>query len=295
MDKIILSRYNFCKQIEEFLLENKDNWLDYEAMQEEVAEFFVFLKQFETTKTLSENNTKGVTDNKKNTFLSMNSLSLQVAEKAFVWAKKTNNLVALNIFDVVESDFNTNQPKNVDLASNIHKTAYDNRAVLVKYRVTELMLTTLEDLIKKAKSEIGVSGAEKDKISTSLNELKPLMKSMINSIKNIEKLMGDFRESNPTLFNGFVTVNKMDDARTRYTKVFGKVTGVDGQPKAKFLVKIKELEDEQDITDLHGDFEMEEFKGGEYTLQVFDENGKLVLETPFKVLTGKKAEVNVVV
>jgi hypothetical protein len=295
MNSYILAKYNWYKQIEKFFIDNHLDWDDFPGLKEEIDEFFAFLQQFENSKNLSEANTKGVTENKNNVFTKMSTLSLEIAGKAKVWAKKTKNSVAANAFDVVAHDFSINQSKSVDLASSIHKMADDNKIELVKYRVTDLLLTTLKDLVDSAKNEIGTPGAEKDKISTSLHELKPLTHTIGDTLENIAGLMLDFKESKPKLYNGFVTINKMDDPRTRYTKVLGKVTTADGKPLVNYLVKIKELEGEQDLTDLEGDYEIEEFKGGEYTLQVFDENGKLIKEEIFKVLTGKKVGVNVVI
>lgn len=295
MNNYILAKYNYFKQLEKFFNDNELNWSDFEGLKEEIDEFFDFLKQFEAAKNLSENNTKGLTENKNNVFAGMIGLSLEIANKAKVWAKKSKNLVAINIFDVVKADFEINQSKSLDLADKIYKAASKNATELAKYRVTKAMLDNLTALIKNATEQIGTPGAEKDKISTSLQELKPLTKNMDDNLENIAGLMLDYKESNATFYNGFVTVNKMDDPRTRYTKVLGKVTTVDGKPLANHLIKIKELEDEQDLTDLEGDYEIEEFKGGEYTLQVFDEKGNLVKETPFKVSTGKKVGVNVVI
>jgi hypothetical protein len=295
MNNYILAKYNWYKQIEKFFNDNHLEWDDFPGLKEEIDEFFAFLKQFENSKNLSEANTKGVTANKNNVFTNMTTLSLEIASKAKVWAKKTKNSVAANVFDVVARDFGINQSKSVDLASSIHKMADDNKINLVKYRVTDLLLTTLKDLVASAKSEIGTPGAEKDKISTSLHELKPLTHSIDDALQNIAGLMLDFKESKQKLYNGFVTINKMDDPRTRYTKVMGKLTTADGKPLANYLVKIKELEGEQVLTDLYGDYEMIEFKGGEYILQVFDESGKLVKEKTFKVASGKKLALNVVI
>ena len=222
------------------------------------------------------------------------SLVFPLAQLACGWAITTGDLDAEQIFDIEEDAFNVKQDDFVILVDNLLETLTAKLTDLATYEITALKITAAEDAklaYVVAKEKPKQQKASKKNITISLPKL---FKEADKILVVCDKLIpGRFKNTAPDMVSEYFFDRKLFIAGTRHTNLKIHVYGDEEHTThvADAVFSIISL-NRSDITDINGDGELIQFRGGSYSLNIkavgFNDQ-----DIPFSIKSGKVLELDI--
>ena len=222
------------------------------------------------------------------------SLIFPLAQLAYGWAVVTGNKDCEQVFDVEEDSFIVKQDDFVILVDNLIETLTDNLTDLVTYEITALNITAAED----AKIAY-VTAKEKPKQQKALK--KKITSTIATQFKEADKILvvcdklipGRFKNTAPDMVSEYFFDRKLFIIGNRHTNLKVHVYGNEEHTThvAGAVFSIISL-NRSDITDINGDGELIQFRGGSYSLNIkavgFNDQ-----DIPFSIKGGNVLELDI--
>jgi hypothetical protein len=294
MNKTQAAKFLSYGNLAQFFSSKASVWEDFPILKEEIDNFFLRKSQLMNSTQLGSNSILGVNNAKLAQLTNMHSICLILCDKAFVWAKKTTNHVAMAAFDLTISEFNISQIDQIFLAKNVLALLRQHAEALSPYRISKSDLDAFETSINEAESTLpNTSVAQQGK--TGANQSLPVHFAAIDeSIDSIQRLIrSEYRLTNPELVNQFLLAKTVERPSTRHTTLRGKIShALSNQDLQGAYCNLLEVHGEESFSDITGFYEIKEFKAGTLTLEVSKE-GYETFSQVISIKPGQTKELNI--
>ncbi len=288
MNKTLAAKFLSYGNLAQFFSSNASVWDDFPILKEEVSDFFTRKLQLENSTQSASNGLQGLSNAKLAQLFIVRTLCLKLCDKAYVWAKKTTNHVALATFDLTHSEFNKSQMDQIMMAKNLLALLKQHADALLPYKVTKEHLDGLEAAIAVAQVNLPTTSvAQKGKkvVNQSLPELFALVDDTVESIEKLFK--SEYGDTHQDLVKEFILAKTIERPAVRHTTLRGKISdAVTAKDLSGAHCDLLEVEGEESLSDITGFYEISEFKAGTLSFEVSKEG----YETFSQVLTIKRGQ-----
>jgi len=238
---------------------------------------------------------KGYTMSKAALRQQMIGLIMPMVDNACAWALTVGNADMQDVFGIVETDFKLTQDKLIILVDEILEALTDNVLALAAYNITLLKINaakTAEANYIAAKEIPKQKRATKKTVTASISKE---IKGADKILTIIDRLMsGEFGGSMPNMVLEYTNSRMIHNSVNRHTMVKLHVYRDEDhtEPIAHATISIVSI-DRHDETNVDGEGEIIQFKGGDYLILV-KAKGFGDAEIPFSIKRGKQIAIDVV-
>lgn len=238
---------------------------------------------------------KGYTMSKAALRQQMIALIMPMVDNACAWALTVGNADMQDVFGIVETDFKLTQDKLIILVDEILEALTDNIVALAAYNITLVRINaakTAENKYIAAKEIPKQKRATKKTVTASISKE---IKDADKILTIIDRLMsGEFGGSMPSMVLEYTNSRMIHNSVNRHTMVRLHVYRDEehAEPIAHANISIASI-DRHDETNIDGEGEIIQFKGGDYLILV-KAKGFGDAEIPFSIKRGKQIAIDVV-
>ena len=218
-----------------------------------------------------------------------------LVRKANGWALTTGDVDMQNTFGLTDDDFKLEQDSLIVLIDKLLKTLKDNILLLTPYNITLLnigVVQTAETNFVTFKELPKQQQLSKKTITSNISKEIKATDKVLEICDNL--ILGEFEVSLPDMVKEYNFDRTVNYSVSRHTMIKAHVFGDEehNEPIFGAIVGIVSL-NRFETTDIEGEGDIVQFKGGDYILQV-KAVGFEDAEIPFSIKRGKQIDIDVV-
>jgi len=295
MDKRTIARIEAHQNSLAYLQTNSAVYQGFVPLEDSIAAFAQGIQEVFNLSGIKSKNTTGATTGKTGARIQLSFVTVTLAKKAIVWARKTDRWAEMAILDIEETDIKYGELQlAIDTATNVLKVLTDYETDLGPYRIGKDQTTELAKAIANMGEVENVPRQNRDERHLAGKEINGLMQKLLKIEDDISSLVvGEFSLSHPSFVEGYVISKRIDDPAYRKTLIMLTVKTADTLPVANAWCDIIEMADEEQLTNQQGVAEITAIKTGTYSLHVSKE-GFETYKTIFSIKRGERISFEIV-
>lgn len=270
MSKYLDSKLDMYTQIDNQLTEEATVVNSFTPLKNKHQTFSVRLKDLLKKRNERNQDTSGLSKEKKKTKDDLAEETARLAKLATVWAKDNGKPELLPTLDVEKTDIiNASAANAQEIATKVEKVLRDNKDDMPDAGIDMPEIDGLKAMIGALDTSSVQPRKQQGKNKVANNEYKAEFKPMDELVEDLENLIvGKFLKTNRTFVNTFLANKRIFDPASRQTKLTITVTDAEGKPLEGVYCDLLQVADEEQYTDVLGKATILGLKSGTYTLKL---------------------------
>ena len=220
---------------------------------------------------------------------------LTLVKKARPWAKKIGNNALIELWDINEADFRTEELAVAALLATLIQSIGNNETELKPYNVLSTEIVAAQAAISAFTNAIATPQQQRAVVKIATGKIPQLIKIIDNILDDADDMVeGNFATSSPDAVKEYHEARHIGSSVGQHTAIIAHIyaDAEHTHPIVGAMVSIDSLK-RNDDTDATGLAEIIKFKAGTYILSVAA-TGYTTKQVSFTVKSGKRVEVEVV-
>lgn len=243
-------------------------WATFKRLGDEIANFVSLNTTLTSYMQQHHADIKGVTHAKNEAFQAMVTITVNKAQRAYVWALDTGNSQLAEIFDIQKSDFkHMAEVMAYTKIKNVYDALSTNIASMASVQLTEADATAVNAAITAYQNTMGTTGAAQAHKTEGTQGIENLLSPIDRSLGIIDNLMvSTYSTTHPDMVKEYLLNRSLDKLPTHHSGLSAHIT--DAATGADIEGAIMSINGKSTTSDIEGFAEIVKVKHGIYNTTI---------------------------
>lgn len=244
-------------------------WAAFTRLVDEIDNFVHLIQSLDKFIQAQNQQTKGITLDKDQKFLTLVQLVVKYARKARVWASDNSNSELESIFNIHKEDFiSIAQNLAFDKLINVRNALNTNIGSLAGVNVLPANITQIDNAALAYQSAEGAPGAAEGKKEVGTEGIEAIMHDIDHSLELIDDLLiNEYADTEGVMVENYRKDRKIDTVGVHHTRLDVHITYSDGTGNAQGITMHVVEPNKTAISDIDGNAAGPNMKPGKYHVE----------------------------